>query len=216
MVSHNEFIANLAQDLKPVRPIFSPGKRLFLWSLFSFLFVALSMFWVQQFRPGFWDELSQPSFFLESALAFLPFLTVTFVVLILTVPGQSIRLWQVFLAISPFLLFFGALWIGREGHPSIKPTISGARGDCFAEVLWFSWIPIFFLVYLVRKALAPRRFLIGGLIGLAGASLPMALMQIACMYDPQHAITHHIYPALIVTAIMSAVGPILLHFKKKI
>ncbi|MEM7645378.1 MAG: NrsF family protein [Pseudomonadota bacterium] len=214
MPGPNEFIAQLSGDLKPVRRLLSPSQRLGIWALFSVVSVLSIMFSVQGFRPGFLEELAKPKFLLETLFAFAPFLSTSLILLLIAVPGVRVSPLKIFAAFVPALIFLGFLGFGIYGAPSTQPTIAGARASCFHEILYLSWIPIFALVFLIRRALPPRRVFLGGLIGFAGACLPMAIMQVACMYDPMHVLTHHAYPVLIITGIMALMGNAMIHFKR--
>ena len=46
----------------------------------------------------------------------------------------------------------------------------------------------------------------GALLGLAAGSLPALMMQIACMYSPEHILAFHIGPALAVAGAGAALG----------
>ena len=103
----------------------------------------------------------------------------------------------VFNQINRFVTFFVAsILMGYFGHPSLAPTMAGKRMNCFNEILVLSWIPILSLSYLANKAYPFSKKRIALFIGLAGASLPMSMMQFACMYDPIHALIFHILPGL--------------------
>jgi uncharacterized membrane protein YdbT with pleckstrin-like domain len=46
--------------------------------------------------------------------------------------------------------------------------------------------------------------------GAAAAAIPAILMQLACMYDPLHALSYHLTPVLMVAALGALAGPVVL------
>jgi hypothetical protein len=67
----------------------------------------------------------------------------------------------------------------------------GKREHCFWQTLLFSLPSFAALLWLVRglMPLWPR--------ATAAAAAAAILMQLACMYDPLHALSHHLTPVLI-------------------
>lgn len=213
MQAKEELIKQLTEELKPVKTLWSPPLRFVLWSGLSVILIVGIMLVIQPFRANFYEQLSSKKFFLETLFSILPFISLGFLCLRLAIPGLRVSRLFFLLALSPFFLFLLSIGYGHFGGPSLPPTMAGKRPYCFYEVLVLSWIPILVMVQLIRRAHAFVNIRLAFMVGLAGSALPMALMQVACMYDPAHILSHHIFGAVIVTSIMSGLGLFLL--KKK-
>ena len=206
MYNPNDFIENLSADIKPVKRLLSPMTRMSLWYGFCFLVVIVAMLGIQPFRPGFASQFGHFKFALETLFAFAPGLTLGLVALRLSVPGDSVSRLKLILYLLPAFLFPMFLLYGHWVEPSLAPTMAGKRPFCFYEILIGGWVPVAILFFLVRKGYAFGSRFHAFAIGFAGASIPAAMMQIACMYDPYHALTHHVYPLLVIAGVMALVA----------
>jgi len=50
----------------------------------------------------------------------------------------------------------------------------------------------------------------GAVLGAAAGAIPGLLMQLACMYLPEHALTHHVAPVAALAALGAVLGPLVL------
>lgn len=193
--------------MKPVQKNWSPMSYYWTWLLGSLLLVLMAMLSIQNFRPGFLGQLGQWQFLLETIFGFSPAFLFGLYVVHKSVPGIEVSNKWLVLSGFCFLLFIGFLLYGLWGSfPSLAPSMAGKRPFCFYEILAFSWGPIGLLSYVVKKGYVNYSMKLGMMVGLAGASLPMAFMQVACMYVPEHIITHHLYGAILSSAAAGVVG----------
>ena len=213
MYNPDQFIDNLSRDVKPVQRLYSPSLRLVLWFTICFIGVLVAMLSLQSFRPGFLSQLGRMRFLFETLLAFLPGLSLGFFALFLAVPGPSLKKSHWALVLFSAALFPLMLIYGHFAEPSLAPSMAGKRPFCVREILVWAWIPIGIIFYLVRRAYAFGSRFHAFLIGFSGASIPAAFMQVACMYDPYHALVHHFFPILIVAGVTTFFGPYLLRRK---
>ena len=212
MPSQTELIAQLTGELKPVKRLWDPNLRFITWLAASVGVVVAIMLFIQSFRADFSSQLLNFRFLIETALAVLPTLTLSWVVLRRSVPGLSAPKWLVPATVAAVVLSLGSLFLGHFGHAATEVSMAGKRPTCLIEVLTLSWIPIAALSFLVLKGYARHSSAMWFCIGLAGASLPMALMQVACMYVPFHNLVFHFLPALVVAAISVGIGSIVSRF----
>ena len=82
----------------------------------------------------------------------------------------------------------------------------GKRPHCFAETLLYSAPPVIAGLWLLKRRYVLRGARAGALLGLAAGSLPALMMQIACMYSPEHILAFHIGPALAVAGAGAVLG----------
>ncbi len=193
----NDLIAELTSGLEPVKPLMSAEKRMLLWSLLSFSLVFGGLYYLQ---PITTDEsiyrLSNIYLFLEFALAFLPFLMCGFLVFLLGVPGRSPATKWVYTALMPAIGFVGFVFIEKYSGAHASSEFMGYRYYCSKEVVYFSLIPLLTITALALRTYVFKPLLTGSLIALSGVSLPLAIMQISCVGDPDHTIQYHLMPLL--------------------
>lgn len=180
--------------LEPVRPVQPPGLAAWMWLLVSWLLVIAVTAATGPFRSGFGEQLlDNPRFALEVALGISVGAAAIFGAFRLAVPsGESPSR-----ALAPALVL-AALWVGAHVygtvHPSLPPSMAGKREFCFYETFAFALVPVGLALFAIRRryALEPARAAL--LAGLAGTALPATIMQVACMADPWHILSHHLQP----------------------
>lgn len=205
-MANKEFINELTNDLQPVKPLASPMKRYAIWLIFSLISVGLALLVLRPYRPDFISSLSSLGFLAETLMAFLPALLCGYVAIQLSHPGVKVTRAHYFVAALPFVLFLGFLAYGYFFEPSLAPSMAGKRPHCFTETLVLSWIPICAMVYLIRGGYALNNMALSLTVALSGSTIPMAYMQVACMYDPLHVFRLHVTPTLIVIILMLVFG----------
>ena len=205
MKSHERLIDALAADLKPTAR--QPGlDRLALtWVACSLVYVALITGMLGPFRPGFSEQLlGYPRFALDMLLG-VAAIGVTGVLLFRSaVPGavaQSLR-WLALSMVGAWL----AMQLFGLVSPALEPGMLGKRPHCMFETLLIALPPMGVALVLQRRMypLSPARSAMAA--GLCAGLMPAWIMQIACMYDPQHILSFHILPGLAVAVIGLLVG----------
>ena len=87
--------------------------------------------------------------------------------------------------------------------------MAGKRPHCYFEALYYSVPASIVLNALVLRRYTLTPFFSGLLAGAAAGFITALMMQLACMYDAHHGITHHLLPAAAV-AIVSAIATYLI------
>jgi len=215
LVTKKAFIDELTTDLHPAPSLLSPPLRSALWFYLSLAVLGGVMYVIQPFRDGALTDLLNPRFLVETLLPLVALTMMAFLALLTAIPGVFVsKAWQI-VAFVPLVLFILSMVLGVFSFPSLEPSMVGKRPSCFLEVLGLSWIAVLFIVVLLRRAFVFQKVQTGLFVGLASAAIPMTLMQVACMYQPQHALTHHVAPALVVGVLTTVLAP-LLFWKKDI
>lgn len=190
-----EFIKELAATNRRRGPLMLPSRRALLWYVMAFIVSATWMYSVQVFRPGFSEQLlHHPLFLLELASALLIAPLGAYVTLVHATPGERVPRAAVLVLWSLATLFFIGL---ASGFSTLAPETStvGARHECWLEVLEYGAICLLMFVLMVRRGWVRFSWERGILYGLIAGLVPAALMQLACMYNPMHALVFHYLPA---------------------
>lgn len=198
MSSPTDFIEALVDDLTPVQP--APGglRSLVVWSVLCWGFVSAFVLLGGPIREGaLASALDSPRFMLELAIAIGTGLTALVAALELGVPGTPARLR---LGVLPLLLLSGWLVLALLAleHPVVPPSMAGKRPHCFVQSIGLALPPGLLAFGLLRRRVAlagPAAGLrVGLLAGVAASAIPAFWMQLACMYDPLHALQFHLSP----------------------
>lgn len=197
-------IRRLASDLRPVPPALSPLLMAGLWWLCTWVFVVAVTLTLAPLRPGALVQLAtEGRFALESLVGLSAGGCLAVYAFADSIPGYDRR---------PFLVIglgLASVWVmsyvaGLE-YPAMIPSMEGKRAECFLETLLYSAPPALAGWWLSRRyyVLAPVRNT--ALLTLAAAMVPALFMQIACMYDPAHILSHHILPIPLIVALAAAI-----------
>ncbi len=210
MRSRADLIHELVEDLRPVRPVLSPGRLATVWLAGSWFFVLAATLATGPMRPGFEAQLAEePRFLGEVLLGLLAGAAAIHAAGRLGVPDPASLLRQAGLA----LLLLGA-WGGAYVYgvldSALEPSMLGKRESCFFETLLYAGPPLAAGLWLVRRAAPLGRVRTGALVGVAAAALPALLMQLACVYDPAHNLSHHLAPVAAMGALGALLGPVAL------
>lgn len=206
-----DLIQTLSADLSPVSQRSNILISGLLWFVISWIYVVALSLYLGPLRTGALNALiSNPQFAIESLLGFISgalFCTLAFQE---SIPGLQ-RKWLVHLSILMALLWIASYTFGLS-FPAIEPSRIGKRAHCVLEAYLYSLPPMtigYLLIYQFFPLNTPRA---GLFIGISSGMLPALFMQISCMYDPLHILTHHLGPALVVIILGITAGII---FKKQ-
>ena len=207
MRSRASLISSLAEDLQPVGRALSPMALALAWLLGSWNFVTALTVATGPMRPGFATQLAaEPRFLLESVLGLAVGVLAIRATAGLGIPSPRSALRQA----APALLLFVA-WVGVYVYglydPALAPSMVGKREYCYLQTLIYAGPPLAAGLWLVRRAAPLARVWTGALAGAAAASLPALMMQLACMYDPAHILSHHIAPIAAAALAGGLLGP---------
>jgi hypothetical protein len=206
--SRATLINDLAGDLKPVR---RPGRTVFRWLLWLGLagFYSIVVVLVSgTSRDGALSNLLvAPSYALEILAATVAIGLLSHAALRTAIPDG--RSWPQRAAVP--LTALGA-WLalivwGLLVEPALPASMLDKRAHCFWQTTIFS-VPSFVLLLFLARGLMPLwPRATAALAGAAAAALPALLMQLTCMYEPAHALTHHLSPVAILAAAGALLGP---------
>lgn len=202
-------IQELTQELKPVKRLESPLKRLVRFAgvaVFCFL-GALSILGV---REDLNEVFSNPAFLLQAIILFALTILSGLSALILSVPGEErspIVRW------IPILVF--VLWAGTLGSLLFLVEDAGPVGrglNCIRDILVFGALPGAVLFIMVRKATTFKFGWSGFLLLLSVASLGALGTQFVCRNDsPLHLLVWHFLPVALAGLIGIGIGRLLLN-----
>ena len=195
-IDPNKFIDQLVSDLKPTSPLRSPGIRTVLWFSFFSVVTALVIFWVHEYRHGFWVQLNQHwRFKAEIASGALLTFSTFSIVFASSIPGEKLDRGVTLTCLGSFFIFVGSL-ISGFWMASPEPSTLGARFFCELEVLIYGGLTMGGLFYLIRNGIMASHSLKNLLLGTSAGLISGLIMQLACRYDPWHGLLFHFSPAL--------------------
>lgn len=207
MKNHDELIADLSRNLKPVGPMLDINRLALFWFLLSAIYVVAVIHLFAPVRPGAFSQLvTEPRFLFETLLGVGAIVWTSLLAFRTAVPGALTGQF----AAGGLLLM--VLWLAQYViglvSPALEPSMLGKRDYCLYETLLYSLPPILAGLYLVRR-LYPLRYLRTAMsISLAAGMLPALYMQLACMYEPSHILAYHILPGLLMVLIGAAIAAV--------
>ncbi len=201
----SNFLDALVDELQPVRPALPWARAITIWTLASSLFVAAALLWSGPLRVGFVSDLSSLRLLGELGLGAATSLAVIAAAFEIGVPGAP----SMARLLGP-AAFLGASWLGLtllgDALPGPTHSMLGKRAHCFSESLAVSLPPAGIALVLLRRRLMWAHGAAGSLVGAAAASMAALGMQLACMYEPEHALRFHFSPILLVAVAGAAAG----------
>jgi len=210
MRGREELIEMLSSDLEPTRRFRPPHVIALGWLAGSWLFVVSATLLVAPMRPGAFSQLlGSPHFAAETLIGLCSGVATISAAVFLAFPSRTPWwrwvAWGGGVATLWFAAHVFALWF-----PALEPSILGERPYCVFEVFAYATPPLVAGLLLLRRRAAFRRAWAGAMVGAAGGALPALLMQLACMYEPQHILVFHLGPVVVLALIGAALGPIFL------
>lgn len=206
--TRQRLIRELTADLQPVTRPGRTGGTLALWLLLAGAYSVAIVLATGPLREGALEAIAAvPAFAVEMALAGLTAVLLARAALWTAIPDGATWFKHSRMALLAALAWVGLLAAAWIAEPAWSPSMLGKRDHCFSEALAFG-MPSFALLLLAARRLMPLRpRATGALAGAAAAALPALLMQVACMYEPEHALEYHLsaIPALALAGFL--VGP---------
>jgi hypothetical protein len=205
-----DLIRELSEDLRPARGLRSPRLLALVWGAGAWLFVIAATLWAAPMRPGFAQQLTASLHFAgETLLGFAAGALAVATAFALGVPGWGSPRRRAALALGALGLWV-ALHVYGLVDPALEPSMAGKRPHCFLEVLIYG-APVLVVGLVLLRRLAPLdRRRTGVVLGAAAGAMPGLLMQLACMYVPEHILTYHIAPAVALALLGGLLGPLFL------
>lgn len=205
MSKRDELIADLSRDLPPVRRAPNPDRQASAWLGLGAVFVVSASYLAGPVRPGaFAQLLAEPRFLLETLLGAVAICWTGLLAFRGAVPAALTRRFA--LAGAVLMLAWLAQYVYGLVDPALEPSELGKRGFCSLEVVAWSTPLILVALFLVRR-LYPLSFVRTALaVGLAAGMLPALYMQLACMYEPVHILSFHVFPGLSMALVAAAIA----------
>ena len=213
MRTRDQLVDTLASALTPVRP----APKLFLligmWLLGSLAYVALSTWVLGPLRPGVVSQLlNHPRFLFEMLLGLVAISVLAAALFYSAIPGRLTR------PMAGLAMGLVALWLLNHVaglfSPALEPSMLGKRPHCFTETLLYALPPMLAALYWLHRLhpLHPLRSALAA--GLAAGLLPAWYMQLACMHEPVHTLSHHVLPGLLIATLAPLFMWVFLKFRR--
>lgn len=191
-----ELINTLKRDLRPSPPRMSLMLVGALWLCASVLWVSGVGLTLGPLRPGVAATLTQhPLFLLEMLLGAGAVLALAGSALRAAIPGRRWRVMEL-LGLGLLVAWVGMFLLG-DVVVVLEPSMLGKREHCEFEAYLLGLPPALLLLVLQhrRYPLEPGRAALLGTT--AAALLPALFMQLGCMYEPSHILSHHVAPVAV-------------------
>lgn len=202
-----QLIEDLAADLAPVKSPGKTGLRAFIWLVVATLYSTIVILATGPVREGSAQNLiDYPLFGLETLIASAAVVALTASTLRLAIPSDRHPLLRVAPALTLSVLWV-AFYVVGLWEPIHPVSMLGKREHCVLQGLFFSFPSMALLLYYARGLMPLWPRATGALAGAAAGAIPAAWMQFACMYVPNHILTHHIGPIIALAGIGAIVGP---------
>jgi hypothetical protein len=205
-----EFIRSLVANLRPVR---WPGRVfhwLVAWLSLAAVFSAVAIAVTGPFRDGAILSLVRyPGFAAETLVAAMAVILLAHASLMSSIPDPAGRLplLKSSVAILGIWLSFYVVGFWFPAHPVMN---LGYRDHCLAQTQLIALVNLVALLWFASRLVALQPRLTGALAGATAAAVPAAIMQFACMYEPEHILIFHFGPVVSTAAIGWLLGPALL------
>ena len=201
----NRLITALAADLKPVRRPGRVGHLAAVWFAVAGLYSWLTVVALGPLRDGAVAALlAQPLFGVEALLGLATVAALAWAGLRTSIPGESnaaILAWPLTLGLAWLALYVMAFW-----YPTHPVSMAGKRDHCVWEAFLISLPSLLGLLWFARRLLPLWPRSTGALAGAAAAAFPAGIMQLACMYSPDHGLIYHIGPIAFAVAFGAVIG----------
>ena len=205
MGTRDELIAELSRDLPPVRRSPNIDRLASAWFVLGAVFVILATQLAGPVRPGAVSQLlAEPRFLLETLLGVVAIFWTSLLAFRGAVPAALTRRF----ALIGFVLML--MWLAQYVFglidPALEPSELGKRGFCSLEVIVYS-VPLLVAALFFVRRLYPLSFVRTAMsVGLAAGMVPALYMQLACMYEPIHILSFHLFPGLMMTLAAAAIA----------
>ena len=205
MNKHEELIANLSRDVAPVSPAPRINMLAATWFLSSAIYVVVVTHLLGPARPGAFSQLAtEPRFLMESLLGAIAILWSSLLAFRAAIPAALSR--QFAAGGLVLMVLWLAQYVIGVVSPALEPSMVGKRTYCYYETMFYALPPILVGLLLVRR-LYPLRFVRTAMsLSLAAGMLPALYMQLACMYEPVHILSLHIFPGLLMVLVGAAIA----------
>ena len=209
--SRTELIKHLSTNVPQVRPRNSILLAAILWFFTSWIYVIALSLYLGPLRSGALESLlTSPQFAFESFVGLISGALFCLIAFQESIPGLRHK-WLIYLSYFSALLWISC-YVVDLSFPAIEPSRVGKRAHCVLEAYLYNIPPLIAGYLLIYRRFPLDSIRAGIFIGISAGMLPALFMQLACMYEPQHILTHHLGPSLVVIVAGAMLGLI---FKKR-
>lgn len=194
----DDLIDKLSAELKPVRPLIAPSRRMSVWMLGVVIYM-LVIASVIHFRADLFDLMQSPVMVVEFVLALLMAFVSGYAAFCLCAPDGYGRRWPVrgaFLLLALLSALLLAMFI-LSPEPIAHAHLQWH--ECVAKSLAFFVVPIGALTYMASKGASTQPKLLLGMGILSVSSMGYIALRLTCPDDAAlHTVIYHILPYIFI------------------
>ncbi|NOR80283.1 MAG: DUF1109 family protein, partial [Methyloprofundus sp.] len=206
-----DLIKDLSTNVPPVCPRNGISLPIILWFFISWVYVIALSLYLGPLRDGALESLiTSPQFAFELSVGFISGVLFCVIAFQESIPGLRHK-WLIYLSYFSAILWVSCYVVGLS-FPALEPSMLGKRAHCVLEAYLYSIPPLIIGYFLIYRRYPLNSLRAGIFLGISAGMLPALFMQISCMYDPRHILTHHIGPAFVAIVVGAILGVI---FKKR-
>jgi hypothetical protein len=198
-----DLINSLSNELKPVRPLETPLKRIMRWSIVSItsILVGVALFGV---RENFEMAIQDGMWWVHTFLMALIAVSSAASAIIFSVPGRDRSF---FLRWMPLFTLFAWIIAILSGVFQESTHVAGAGFVCVRDIIVMGAIPGIALFFMILQGVVFKRPMAGFFGFLAIAALGSMGTQFICASDsPMHLLVWHFLPVFLLGLVGSFVG----------
>lgn len=177
----DDLIVNLTNELKPVKPMACPSKRIIPWIAVSIIFVAgcvLSMGTRHDISTLFTNQI----FLFEMILMTFTFIGAAFSSSYLSVPDMKGKKWLIPTTLTAAGIF--SLWSAIRFFIEDGGGLPRLEFDhCFGEGAFIAIVPVAMLIFMLKQGATTRPYMMMGMNILAIAALGFVALRFTCPID---------------------------------
>ena len=192
----DDFIDGLCGDLKPVKPLAHPLKRILPFAVLAALFVAIATYFVGV-RPDVGERLQDSSFLIETILVAFIVITSAIASAYLSVPDARGKKWLIALPFTGLGIF--ALWSAIRGYTEGMKMPKLHIDHCMGEGVFMAVVPLLVAVFIIRKGATTSPKLSAIMNVLFAGGLGYLALRFTCMMDTiGHSLVSHMLPYIVI------------------
>ena len=200
-----QLIEALTEDLKPIKCLKHPLKRVLCWTLFTGIYVFLIIFYLG-LRPDFIIKISsEPSYIFELFLAFAMSMSGAISSHWLCVPDMRGQNWMPVVSTTLFTVLFG--WLFLQFSVEFNFLEQMHFSHCMIDGTLFGLIPAASIVFLSMRGKTTRPALMVFMNIIAACGIGYMGLRLTCGCDnTSHIVIHHILPYILMGGIIAVLG----------
>lgn len=195
MIQTDQLIANLTEELTPVRPAPRPRMHALLWILGLGLYIA-ALCYMDGVRPDLFIKLQSALFSAEITLLLVIIISCAFSAATLSFPDMYQQRWVARAPIALFAAFIGVM--AAAYHADSPPSPMPASDfDCTLCILKFTAIPAAVMLFSMRRYASTHYLSAGSVAVLTAFATGALVVRLAEQTDSiAHILGYHYLPML--------------------